>query len=135
VTFAKGGKQAIMPVQEDLGEIKINNEVVARIAHRAASEVEGIGELGGKFSFSDMLGRKDSERGVHVAIEGNRASITMEVRIQYGLNMYEVAYRLQKTVKDTVEQTTGLIVDKVNVTIKDIAIPEPEKREKSERNR
>jgi uncharacterized alkaline shock family protein YloU len=124
-----------MPVTEDLGEIKINNDVVARIAHRAASEVDGIGELGGKFSFSDMLGRKDSERGVHVSIEGNRASVTMDVKIQYGMNMYEVAHRLQKRVKDTVEQMTGLVVDKVNVTIKDIAIPEVEKREKPERSR
>ena len=119
-----------MTVGENMGEIKINNEVVARIAHRAASDVEGIGELSGKFSFSDMLGRKDSERGVQVSIEGNRAVITMEVKIQYGVNMYEVAHRLQKCVKDNVEQMTGLVVDKVNVTIKDITLPESEKKEK-----
>jgi uncharacterized alkaline shock family protein YloU len=124
-----------MPVTEDMGEIKINNEVVARIAHRAAAEVDGVGELGGRFSFSDVLGRKDSERGVHVSIEGNRAVITMEVKVQYGVNMYEAAHRLQKRVKDSVEQMTGLLVDKVNITIKDIAIPETEKKEKVERNR
>jgi uncharacterized alkaline shock family protein YloU len=125
-----------MAVTEDFGEIKINNEVVGTIAGLAAMEVEGISGMGGKFSFGEMLGRKDADRGVTVAIEGNRATITVEVKIEYGVNMYEAAHKLQKSVKDAVEQMTGLVVDKVNVIIKGIVVVEqekkPEKKEKPE---
>lgn len=118
-----------MAVSEDFGEIKINNEVVGTIAGLAAMEVEGISGMGGKFSLGEMLGRKDADKGVTVAIEGNRATISVEVRVEYGVNMYEAAHKLQKCVKDAVERMTGLVVDKVNVIIKGIVVSEHEKKQ------
>jgi len=123
-----------MAVSEDFGEIKINNEVVGTIAGLAAMEVEGISGMGGKFSLGEMLGRKDADKGVTVAIEGNRATISVEVKVEYGINMYEAAHKLQKCVKDAVERMTGLVVDKVNVIIKGIVVSEHEKKqEKNEK--
>jgi len=118
-----------MAVSEDFGEIKINNEVVGTIAGLAAMEVEGISGMGGKFSLGEMLGRKDADKGVTVAIEGNRATISVEVKVEYGVNMYEAAHKLQKCVKDSVERMTGLVVDKVNVIIKGIVVSEHEKKQ------
>lgn len=118
-----------MAVSEDFGEIKINNEVVGTIAGLAAMEVEGISGMGGKFSLGEMLGRKDADKGVTVAIEGNRATISVEVKVEYGINMYEAAHKLQKCVKDAVERMTGLVVDKVNVIIKGIVVSEHEKKQ------
>lgn len=118
-----------MVVREDFGEIKINNEVVGTIAGLAAMEVEGISGTGGKFSLGEMLGRKDADKGVTVAIEGSRATISIEVKVEYGVNMYEAAHKLQKCVKDAVEQMTGLVVDKVNVIIKGIVVAEQEKKQ------
>ena len=118
-----------MAVSEDFGEIKINNEVVGTVAGLAAMEVEGISGMGGKFSLGEMLGRKDADKGVTVAIEGNRATISVEVKVEYGVNMYEAAHKLQKCVKDAVEQMTGLVVDKVNVIIKGIVVSEHEKKQ------
>jgi len=118
-----------MAVSEDFGEIKINNEVVGTVAGLAAMEVEGISGMGGKFSLGEMLGRKDADKGVTVAIEGNRATISVEVKVEYGVNMYEAAHKLQKCVKDAVERMTGLVVDKVNVIIKGIVVSEHEKKQ------
>ncbi len=118
-----------MAVSEDFGEIKINNEVVGTIAGLAAMEVEGISGMGGKFSLGEMLGRKDADKGVTVAIEGNRATVSVEVKVEYGVNMYEAAHKLQKCVKDSVERMTGLVVDKVNVIIKGIVVSEHEKKQ------
>ncbi len=118
-----------MAVSEDFGEIKINNEVVGTIAGLAAMEVEGISGMGGKFSLGEMLGRKDADKGVTVAIEGNRATISVEVKVEYGINMYEAAHKLQKCIKDAVERMTGLVVDKVNVIIKGIVVSEHEKKQ------
>jgi len=80
-------------------------------------------------SFPSALGRKDADKGVTVAIEGNRATISVEVKVEYGINMYEAAHKLQKCIKDAVERMTGLVVDKVNVIIKGIVVSEHEKKQ------
>jgi len=110
-----------MALEKQLGDIKIENSVVATIAAIAAQEIEGIVSLTGKFSLGEMLGRKEADKGVKVEIEENsRAAISVDVKIEYGRNMYDAAHELQRKVKDSVEQMTGLEVEKVNVRINGI---------------
>lgn len=105
---------------ENLGEVKISNEVVMTIASIAASKVEGVHSAGGKSFF----GKRDMERGISASVEGNHAVINVEVKIDYGKNIYDTVQKLQKSIKDAVEQMTGLEVDKVNVTVKSVIVPE-----------
>ena len=107
---------ATMNIGETWGEIKISNEVVVTISSIAASNVEGVHCAGGKTIF----GKKDIERGITAAVEENHAVITVEVKIDYGMNIYDTVRKLQKQIKDAVEQMTGLEVDKVNVTVKGV---------------
>ncbi|MCX8035987.1 MAG: Asp23/Gls24 family envelope stress response protein [Candidatus Sumerlaeia bacterium] len=115
---------------EILGDIKISNEVVGTIASLAASDVEGIVGLVSKFSLGDMLGRKDTDRGVVVTIENTRVSVHVEVNVQYGVNIYDVCHRLQRKIKDSVEEMTGLVVDRVNVDVRGIVVPPRENKER-----
>lgn len=105
-----------MNIGETWGEIKISNEVVVTISSIAASNVDGVHCAGGKTIF----GKKDIERGITAAVEDNHAVITVEVKIDYGKNIYDTVRHLQKQIKDAVEQMTGLEVDKVNVTVKGV---------------
>jgi uncharacterized alkaline shock family protein YloU len=121
---------------EVLGEIRIENEVVGTIASLAAADVEGIAGLVGKFSFGDMLGRKDADKGVVVEIDGSRVGISIEVNVEYGASIYDACHRLQRKVKDAVEEMTGLTVDRVDVNVRGIIVPNPESKEKAkERSR
>jgi len=113
-----------MALEKQLGDISIDNSVVGTIAAVAAQEVEGVVSMGGKFSITDMLGRKDSDRGVKVEIQGNRVTIDMDVKIEYGRNMYDAAHELQRKVKNNIEQLTGLVVEKVNVKINGVIMKE-----------
>lgn len=114
-----------MTAQEDLGDIKINNDVVAKIASLAAIEVEGIISLAGKYSLAEMWGRKDIDKGIAVEITEGSAEIDIEVNVEYGIDIYKAAHLLQKTVSDSVERMTGLRVDKVNVSVRGIVLGEP----------
>ena len=105
-----------------LGDIRIENEVVSTIASLAAADVEGINGLVGRFSLGEMLGRKDIDKGVAVTIEGNRVTINVEVNVEYGVNIYDACHRLQRRVKDSVEEMTGLVVDRVNVNVRGIVV-------------
>ena len=115
---------------EILGDIKISNEVVGAIASMAAADVEGITGLVGKFSFGEMLGRKDVDKGVQVTIENNRVTASIEVNVLYGVNIYDACHRLQRKVKDSVEEMTGLVVDRVSVDVRGIVMPPRESKER-----
>jgi uncharacterized alkaline shock family protein YloU len=128
-----GDAEFDVSLSEELGQVKISNDVVARVAAVAAMQVQGV-SLGGKFNIGDFLSRKEPVRGVSVEIDETRARVSFEVKVEYGVNMYEVAHKLQRRVKDAVEQMTGLNAEQVNVTIVDIlAVGEqrdrPDKRE------
>jgi uncharacterized alkaline shock family protein YloU len=118
-------------LSEDLGQVSINNDVVARVAAIAAMQLPGV-SLGGKFNIGEFLSRKEPVRGVGVEINQAQAIITLDIKVEYGQNMYDLAHRLQRRVKDAVEQMTGLRVSRVNVAIVDI-LAEPERRERGER--
>jgi uncharacterized alkaline shock family protein YloU len=119
-----------MTPQEDLGEIKINNEVVGTIAALAAVEVDGIVSLAGKFSLAEMWGRKDMEKGFSVEIdaEAPKVKIRAEINVEYGVDIYKAAHQLQQAVKNAVEGMTGLKVEKVDVTVRGIVMGEHPRR-------
>ncbi|MCX7766674.1 MAG: Asp23/Gls24 family envelope stress response protein [Candidatus Sumerlaeia bacterium] len=113
-------ERVIMPLTETYGEIKISDEVVVAISAIAASKVSGVHSIGGK----TLFGKKDIEKGINATVEGNQAIIDVDVKIDYGENIYDTVQRLQKQIKDAVEQMTGLQVAKVNVTVKGVVMPE-----------
>lgn len=115
---------------EILGDIKISNEVVGTIASLAAADVEGIVGLVGKFSIGEMLGRRDIDKGVAINIDNNRVTAHIEVNVEYGVNIYDACHRLQRKVKDSVEEMTGLVVDRVNVDVRGIVVPPRENKER-----
>lgn len=117
-----------MPNQEDLGNITINNDVVALIASIALTEVEGVETMSGKSSFSDYVGSKsrDVEKGITVAVDEatSLATVSVEINIDYGVQVYDSARKLQRAVKNAIESYTGLGVDKVNVTVRGLTVHE-----------
>ena len=121
-------RNGTMPIQEDLGEIKINNEVVGTIASLAAIEVDGIVSLAGKYSLAEMWGRKDLDKGMAVEIKENSAEIDIEVNVEYGVDIYKAAHQLQLAVKNAVESMTGLPVTRVGVSIRGIVLGDQPRR-------
>lgn len=109
-----------MAVREDLGEIKVSNEVISHIVRRTAREVEGVVSIAGRSWFNDAFNRKE-DKGIAIKTEGNTCDITIEVKLQYGLPIYDVANKLQRRIKDAVEQMTGLVIGNVNVVISGLA--------------
>lgn len=115
-----------IPANEDLGNITINEDVIALIASIAITQVEGVVTMSGKSSFSDYVGfkSKDVEKGVSVRVADNLCTVNVEINIEYGVNVYDTARKLQRAVKNAVENYTGMAVDKVNVTIRGLVVHE-----------
>ena len=103
--------------------ISISNVVVAVIAGVAVSEVEGVSGMAGGFAggITEVLsGKKNLAKGIKVDIEENKAKIDVNIIVEYGSRIPDVAFEIQNRVKKSVESMTGLDVEEVNVHVQGV---------------
>ena len=103
--------------------IKISNDVVAVIAGVAVSEVPGVYGMAGGFAggISEVLkGKKNLAKGIKVEATEKNAKIDVNIIVEYGSRIPDVAFEIQNRVKKAVENMTGLKVTEVNVNEKGI---------------
>lgn len=111
-------------------EIKISNEVVASIAGKAVSEVSGV--YGMAASITEVFkGKKNLGKGIKVEVENKEAKIDVNIIVEYGVRIPDIAFEIQKRVKKAVETMTGLVVTAVNIHVQGINTEE-EKTENEE---
>lgn len=120
--------------EENIGVVKISDDVVSVIAGIAAQEVEGISDS--QMSVTNNLtnifkGKKNAAKASKVTLEEDRAIIDMNVSVEYGRKIMDVVSQVQDNVKKTVEAMTGLYVEAVNINVQNIYLP---KKEESESN-
>ena len=111
---------------ENLGEVKIADEVVAIIAGLAATEVEGVESLGGNITneIVSKLGMKNLSKGVKVEVTEEHVSVNMALNLKYGYSIPDVCEKVQEKVKSAIENMTGLTVLDVNIKIAGVSMEE-----------
>lgn len=116
---------------EELGNVKITEEVVAIIAGIAATEVNGVAGMSGGLAggIAEMLGRKNLSKGVKVEVGEKEAAIDLYIIVEYGCRIPDVSWEIQEKVKKAVENMTGLSVVEVNIHIQGVNIDKEPKKE------
>lgn len=104
---------------DQLGEVKIADEVVAIIAGLAATEVDGVSSMAGNITneIVSRLGMKNLSKGILVEVLDDEVKVDVAINIDYGYSIPEVSSKVQEKVKSTIENMTGLTVAVVNVRI------------------
>ena len=133
----------IVEVEEEItvqgnDTIKISNEAVATYAGIAVSEVSGVyGMSGGFAGITEALsGKKNLAKGIKVDVDEKSAKIDVNIIVEYGARIPDVAFEIQKGVKKSVENMTGLKVLEVNVHVQGVhAITEKETTEEQTENK
>ena len=103
--------------------IQISNDVVAVIAGVAVSEVQGVSGMSGGFAggITEVLsGKKNLAKGIKVEINEDTAKIDVNIIVEYGSRIPDVAFEIQNRVKKSVENMTGLKVEEVNVHVQGV---------------
>ena len=103
--------------------IKISDDVVAVIAGVAVSEVPGVAGMAGGFAggISEVFsGKKNLAKGIKADINENSAKIDVNIIVEYGSRIPDVAFEIQTRVKKAVESMTGLKVEEVNVHVQGV---------------
>ena len=117
--------------ETEVNGIKIAEEVVAKIAGIAASEVKGVYGMNGGFveGISEMLGKKSFSKGVKVQVGEKDATIDLFIIVEYGCRIPDIAWEIQNRVKTSVENMTGLKVLEVNIHVQCVNLPKEIKEE------
>lgn len=109
--------------QPSLGEINVNNSVVASIVRLAALEVTGVCSVGSGFvdGIADWFSKKESDRGVKVTVDPDGGyGIDIRIVVSFGTEIAKTAYQVQMTVRDRVAVMTGNSVKRVNVYVEGV---------------
>jgi len=116
----------INEVVEEVNEaegIKISNDVIAVIAGVAASEVPGVAAMAGGLTgglTEALKGKKNLAKGIKVEATETTANIDVNIIVEYGSRIPDVAFEIQNRVKKSVENMTGLKVTEVNVHVQGV---------------
>lgn len=121
---------------EARGRTTIADGVVEKIAGIAAREVPGINALGGGFTRTmgavrDRVpgGGASAGRGVKVEVGEKQTAIDLQVVVEYGFSITDVAGEVRENVIAAVERMTSLEVVEVNIAVNDVHLPEDDTQE------
>ena len=106
--------------------VVISDEVVSVIAGMAVSEVPGVVDTAGGFAggISEVLsGKKKISKGIKVEVGEKETKIDVNIIVEYGTRIPDVAFEIQNRVKKAVKEMTGLEVLEVNVHVQGVRTP------------
>jgi uncharacterized alkaline shock family protein YloU len=115
------------------GRTHIAETVVSKIAGIAAREVTGVYALGGGAArafgaLRERIPGASSNVGQGVAVEvGERqAAVDLNIVVDYGVAITDLARAIRRNVIAALERMTGLEVVEVNVSVNDVHLPSDE---------
>lgn len=116
--------------EKEKGTVVYNVGILRNIVMLAVEEVEGT-----------VPSDKNKKSGISLYIEKDGVYVDVSVAVQYGYNVPELAYRIQQSVKQSVENMTHFKVAEVDVHVLDVVFTEmppvekePEEQEEDEEN-
>ncbi|MFI8188227.1 Asp23/Gls24 family envelope stress response protein [Streptomyces sp. NPDC085946] len=122
------------------GRTTIADGVVEKIAGMAARDVDGVHAMGSGLSRTfgavrDRVpgGAKAVTRGVKAEVGEVQAALDLEIVVEYGAAIADVARDVRENVIAAVERMTGLDVVEVNIAVSDVKLPDEEEEEPERR--
>lgn len=102
--------------------LKISNEAIATYAGIAVSEIPGVYGMAGTLSgiTEAISGKKNYSRGIKVEADEKEVKLDVNIIVEYGARIPEIAFEIQTKVKKSVETMTGLKVKEVNVNVQGV---------------
>ncbi|MFE2923769.1 Asp23/Gls24 family envelope stress response protein [Streptomyces goshikiensis] len=129
---------------ETRGKTTIADGVVTKIAGMAAREVPGIHSMGA--GMARALGAvrervpgtgagQGATRGVKAEVGERQAALDLDIVVDYGISIVDVASDVRTNVISAVERMTGLQVVEVNIAVDDVHLPDEEEEAEPDESR
>lgn len=108
-----------------MGNIVIDNEVIAQYAGSVAVECYGIVGMAGvsmKDGLVRLLKMESLTRGISVTLKNNKLILDFHVIVAYGVSILAVADNLIDNVKYKVEEFTGIKIEQINIFVDGVRV-------------
>lgn len=114
------------------GRTSIADSVVAKVAGMAANQVNGVYAMGGGVARAVGAVREripgatpttGVTRGVAVEVGERQAAVDVDLVVEYGVSIPDLAAGVRRNVIQAVEHICGLEVTEVNINVGDIHLP------------
>ena len=108
-----------------MGNITIDNEVIAQYAGSIAMECFGVVGMAGinvKDGLVKLLKMDSMTRGINVSIQNNKLTLNFHIILAYGVSILAVSDNLISNVKYKVEEFTAIEVEKVNIFVEGVRV-------------
>lgn len=116
------------------GRTTIADSVVQKIAGLATRQVDGVYQLGAGTARAlgaireriPGSGGVSQTQGVAVEVGEKQAAVDLDVVVEYGVAITDLAEGIRRNVITSIERMTGLEVAEVNISVDDVHLPEEE---------
>ena len=112
-------------ITNQLGEILIDTDVIAKYAGSTAVEcfgIVGMAAVSMKDGLVKLLKKESLTRGISVTVEGDVLSIDFHVIVSYGVSIVTVSENLIQNVTYKVAEFTGLKIGKINIFVEGVRV-------------
>ena len=110
-------------------EVEENNDTGVEISEDvvAVSDVQGVAGMAKGFAggiTEALSGKKNLAKGIKVEVAGKETKIDVNIIVEYGSRIPDVAFEIQSRIKKSVKEMTGLEVVAVNVHVQGVQTPQ-----------
>ena len=107
------------------GDVMIRTDVIAKYAGSMAVEcfgIVGMASVSMKDGLVHLLKKDSITRGINISLEDNELTIDFHVIVSYGVSILAEYNNLTDSVKDHVEEFTGIRVKKINMYVEGVRV-------------
>lgn len=102
------------------GSVHITKDVIASIAEVEASKIKGVSVAGA--NVVERISNMNLNKAVDVIMDEENVFITINIVVEYGIDIIEACENIQNKIKETIETMTGLNVIEVNVLVSNVIV-------------
>lgn len=114
------------------GSLQISTDVLAKISKLAALEIEGVQDIAcGLSPVKGAFAKVNMQKPVQIEMTDDVAEITVDVIVKYGYKIPAVCENIQRNVKASVQNMTGITVSRVNIVVEGVVIEAAPKTEEN----
>lgn len=121
--FIKQGGTFMISYETMLGKVEFTSGYLKKLIGHAVTSCYGVASMvpKGKQRLIDIISKKDRiDKGIILKGNINSVSIELNITVSYGMNINAIAKSIMHKVEYTVENTTGIKVDRVAVRVNGI---------------
>ena len=125
MTTAGNKKVQDLSVKEKSGgSVRVYESVISSIVRKTVLATDGVVRFAGNSlvdNIAEFVGSKTiQDRAISVEMGEQSVSVAIQLILEYGVYIPDVASKVQVAVKERIQELTGMVVENIDVIVMDI---------------